>query len=416
VSVVIAAGIVLAGEDLEVLAPGWLLVEDGRIADIGAGRPPDQAGPVVDASDLLVVPAFVNAHTHVSDAVMKDQGFGQPFWELVMPPDGLRHRVIRATPPDVLRAAIEDTLDYMVAAGTSTFVDFREGGLDGVRLLKQAAAGRSIRAVALGRFRRSPPQPPEALERNVGRLGPADLAEVDEILVAGDGFSFPSANDATDEALEQVAHLVRSRGRLLAVHAAEASRYRGISLARTRRGDVERILDYLRPDFVVHLTDATAAELDLLAAAGARAVVCPRIQGVMGLGVPRFDWMLERGMLVALGTDNVMLSAPDMLRELDYASRAIRATRRDPRYPPAREMLRMATVNGARIIGRGDELGSLARGKRADMVMFDLDSLNLRPLHDPVASLVNRADIADIRAVVHEGRVARGALPALAAV
>jgi cytosine/adenosine deaminase-related metal-dependent hydrolase len=415
-SKVIAGGVVLAGEEFEVLSPGWVLVDEGRIVDVGAGRPPAQSGPVLDARDMLIAPAFVNAHTHVSDAVMKDQGFGQPFWDLVMPPDGLRHRILRNTAPDVLQSAIEDVLDHMVSTGTSTFVDFREGGPDGVRLLKRAGAGRPIRTVALGRFGSSPPQQVTDLQANTGCLDASRLAEIDAVLDAGDGFSLPSANEVTDEGLRQVSARVRGHGGLLAVHAAEAARYRETSVARTGQGDVDRILDHLRPDFIVHLTDATAAEFDRVAKANAKVVVCPRIQGVMGLGVPRFDEMLERRMCVALGTDNVMLAAPDMLRELDYSSRAIRAVRRDPRYPSARDMLRMATVNGARVIGRGDEFGSLARGRRADMVMFDLQSLNLRPLHDPVASLVNRADAADIRLVLHEGCAVHGALPTLAGV
>lgn len=412
-STVVAGGVVLAGEDFDVLAPGWLLVDGGRIVDLGPGRPPQQAGPVLDARDCLVAPAFINAHTHVSDAVMKDQGLGQPFWDLIMPPDGLRHRVLRATAPEALQAAITDVLAHMVTTGTSTFVDFREGGPEGVRVLKRAAAGQPLRSVALGRFGPSGAQPPACLDANAGRLDAAQVAEIDAVLDGGEGFALPSANEVTDEALREVSWVVRARGRLLAVHAAETARYRDISVARTGRGDVDRVLEHLRPDFVVHLTDATERELDAVAEAGVKAVVCPRIQGVLGLGVPRFDQMLERGICVALGTDNVMLSAPDMLREVDYASRVIRAVRRDPRYPTARDMLRMATINGARAIGRGEDIGSLAPGRRADMVMFDLQSLNLRPVHDPVASLVNRADVADIRAVLHEGAPVHGLLPAL---
>jgi cytosine/adenosine deaminase-related metal-dependent hydrolase len=112
---VIGGGMVLAGPDFEVLDPGYLVIEDGRIAEVGTGRPPAQAGPVLDACDTI------------------------------------------AAPPETVRAGIEDALDYMVACGTSTFCDSREGGRAGVRLLRAAAAGRPIRAVALGRFGAFPP-------------------------------------------------------------------------------------------------------------------------------------------------------------------------------------------------------------------------------------------------------------------
>jgi cytosine/adenosine deaminase-related metal-dependent hydrolase len=250
------------------------------------------------------------------------------------------------------------------------------------------------------------------LERNAGKLTDAEFAEVEAILEVADGFSLVTANDLTDEALEQVAACTRARGRLLAVHAAEAPGYRTISLARTGRADVPRLLEHLRPDFVVHLTSANEDELDAVARARVPPVVSPRNQGVMVLGVPRFDWMLERGMVVALGTDNVMLCAPDLLRELDYSSRVVRALRKSATYPSARQLLQMVTVNPARILGREGEVGSLEPGKLADVVVFDARSPNLRPVRDPVATLVNRAEARDIVAVLREGRVVYGRLAA----
>lgn len=408
---VVAGGTILIGPDFDVLDPGYLVIDDGRIVEVGAGRAPAQAGPILDARRTIIAPAFVNGHTHVSDSIVKDVGFGQDYWDLVMPPDGVRFRALRDTPPAVLRAAIEDTLDYMVAGGISTFVDFREGGLAGVRLLRGAAASRPIRAIAMGRFGRFPPQPVEMLERNEGKLDDAALAEIETVLAAADGFSLVSANDLTDEGLRQVADAVRRHPRLLGIHVADSRRIKDLSVRRTGVSDVDRILAHLRPDFVVHLTEATEAELDRLAAAGARVVVCPRLYSAVGIGVPRFDWMLERGMLVAFGTDNVMVASPSILREVDFGSRAIRALRRDPTFPTARQLLQMITINPARIFGYADDLGTIERGKIADLVVFDAESPNLRPVHDPVATIVSRAETRDIRAVFHAGRLVYGELP-----
>jgi cytosine/adenosine deaminase-related metal-dependent hydrolase len=408
---VLQGGIVLAGPDFEVLDPGYLVIEGGRITEVGPGRPADRSGVVLDARDTIVAPAFINAHTHVADGIIKEVGFGHEYWDVMMPPDGLKHQALRQTAPDDVTTGIADALDCMLATGTLTFVDFREGGRSGVDMLRRASAASPVRAVALGRFGAYPPQPVEQLERNAGRLTDANLAEVEAILEAADGFSLVTGNDLTDEALEQVGTFVRQRGRLLAVHAAEAPGYRTISITRTGRADVPRVLEHLRPDFVVHLTLATVDELDSVAKAGVPAVVCPRIQGVMGLGVPRFDWMLERGMLVALGTDNLMLCGPDLLRELEYSSRVVRALRTSATYPSARQLLQMVTINPARILGRDREIGSLEPGKRADVVVFDARSVNLRPVRDPVATLVNRADGRDVAAVVREGRVVHGRLP-----
>ena len=321
------------------------------------------------------------------------------------------------TPPSIgaFTEAVLNFADVVVApvpAGAFALQGLSESGGVGPNLVHP---GRALhRRQSGGAHTRHPadhgPEPVEELERNAGRLTDANVAEVEAVLEAADGFSLVTGNDLTDEGLEQVGALVRSRGRLLAVHAAEAPGYRTISMSRTGRADVPRVLEHLRPDFVVHLTTATADEIDAVAKARVPAVVCPRIQGVMGLGVPRFDWMLERGMLVALGTDNLMLCGPDLLRELEYSSRVVRAIRTSATYPSARQLLQMVTVNPARILGRDREIGSLERGKLADVVVFDAGSPNLRPVRDPVATIVNRADSRDIAAVLREGRVAHGRL------
>ena len=132
-------GIVLAGPDFEVLDPGYLVIEGGRITEIGSGRPGDRSGVVLDARQAIVAPAFVNAHTHVSDGIIKEVGFGRDYWDVIMPPDGLRHRALKETTPADVTAAISDALDCMLASGTLTFVDFREGGRGGVDMLRRAS-------------------------------------------------------------------------------------------------------------------------------------------------------------------------------------------------------------------------------------------------------------------------------------
>ncbi|MDG2111176.1 MAG: amidohydrolase family protein, partial [Actinomycetota bacterium] len=361
-----------------------------------------------DASGMIICPAFLNAHTHIIDGFLKEVGFGLPYWEVFMPPDGLRHQALAATTPEVIEDQLARTLDQMVACGTSVFVDFREGGRAGVELLERVASGRPIQPVTLGRFGAYPPQSPDALETNSGALDAAALDEITSIVDAGAGFTLISANDLTDEALTQVGTHVRDLGGLLALHVAESPPYRETSIERTGQSDVHRVAEHLHPDFAVHLTFATGEERVRLAEAGIPAVCCPRNHAVIGLGIPRFDLMLEAGMNGAIGTDNVILASPDPLAEIQFASRVIRALREDPSFPTATDMLKMITTNPAEILGLADERGSIDVGKHADLVLIDSTTENLAPVSDPVAGLVNRATSADIRAVFHSGELAHG--------
>ena len=410
---------IVAGSEMEVLEGAHLVIEEGRIIALGAGEPPRPAaaasgtGPelTIDARGLLLAPAFVNAHTHIGDIVAKEAGLGLPSWDVVMPPDGVKVRVLREARDDDLVAAIRDAVSVMLGSGTTTFADFREGGAHGAELLRRAAEGTGIRAVAFGRHGTHPPHAEADLEANRGGLAPGLLEELDAMLDTLPGWGVPLAFDVTDEGLRQTAAAVRSRGRLLATHCVETDRYRQICRRRFGEGDVERVVKHLKPDHIVHMTSGNDEEFALVAAAGIPVVVAPRMQSVMGIGLPPIDRMIAAGVTVALGSDNGMLASPNLLKEMEFISRAMRATRHDPTFPSPTLLLQMATINGAKALRMEREIGSLAVGKRADLTAFSKESPNLRRLRDPVASIAHRAEPGDIVGVLSDGVVVHGELP-----
>jgi cytosine/adenosine deaminase-related metal-dependent hydrolase len=407
----LAGATLLAGDRLELVADGHLGVADGRIVAIGEGTPPAGLGPVVDARGLLLMPGLVNTHTHLGDAVAKELGAGVPAGvNLLWQPDGLRHVKMaeagREARVDGLRRAVRRAL----ATGTVALADFREGGLDGVHELREASRDLPVRCLAIARLSRFPVHTDDVLDANQAGLSPEQAEEIRAALAVADGFSPLWANDTTDAGLRQISELVRASGGLLATHAGETGDYRAISRARTGSSDVTRIAEHLRPDFVVHMTAAEDAELDLAAAAGLPIVMCPRTQAALGYGLPPFAAARARGIRVGLGTDNAMTSSPDLLAEMEYLSRAARSAAANPTAVLAREVLAAATIDGARILGIDDDLGSLAVGKEATVVAVDLGSDNLVGSVDPIASVVDRATADDVRAVLVRGRVVHGHL------
>ena len=405
---------IIVGSEMNVLEDAHLVIDEGRIVAVGAGPAAAalevDTGKVVDARGLLLSPAFVNAHTHIGDIVAKEAGLGLPSWDVVMPPDGVKIKVLRDAADDDLVSAINDAVKVMLGSGTTTFADFREGGAHGAELLRRACEGTGIRSMAFGRHGTHPPHSEADLEANRGGLAPGLLAELDQMLEVLPGWGVPLAFDVTDQGLRETAEAVRARGKLLATHCVETDRYRQICLRRFGTGDVERVVEFLKPDHIVHMTSGNDAEFDLVAGAGIPVVVAPRMQSVMGIGLPPIDKMFAAGVTVALGSDNGMLASPNLLKEMEFISRAMRATRHDPTFPTPVQLLQMATINGAKALRLEDEIGSLAVRKRADVVVFDKRSANLRPLRDPVASLVHRAEPGDIKCVLSDGKVVHGSL------
>lgn len=408
--VALAGGAILAGDDLSLIERGYVTIRGGRIVDVGAGDPSD-AVPRIDVTGRLLVPGFINCHTHLGDAILKERAYGRPAGtNLLWAPDGLRFSWMDEYAREERVAAMHHAIQNMIATGTVAFADFRENGADGVTELREACEGTSISATIYARFSPPPVQTPDELAANTAGL-PADrIKELEECLEVADGFSPVWANEMTDRALQDVVSRVRAAGKRLATHAIETPNYRQLSLDRTGRSDVARVIDIIQPDYVVHMTDATKEELNQVSEAGLPLVFCPRGQAALGNGFSPIADALDAGLTVSLGTDNAMLNSPDILKEMDFLARVAPAVRRDPAAVQPKALLTAATMGGARTLNLQDSLGSIAAGKQASLILFDMSAPSLAHSADLISSIVLSATQADIRAVLIDGVTCYGTL------
>ena len=377
--------VILAGDDLQPVLERSLLVENGRILAVGDPIPDSRQ---VDLSGKLLCPMFINAHTHVGDTGAKELGVGLPLDEVVTSQKGLKHRFLQTVlGTEAHISMMRHGLLEMLHNGIIALADFREQGLPGVRALRQAAAGLPLEIIILGRM--SETNDPQETE-----------AEAHALLQEADGLGVRDVESYPPELLKRLRAAYPQK--IFAAHAAEdyASELR--SRSQTGLGQPTRLLEW-QPDFLVHLTHALPEELQRLAAAGIRAVACPRCNGILGDGQPRLaDW-LRCGLQFALGTDNVMFTSPDMLRELDFTSRLLRGQERDAAALEPRLLLKAATLEGARTLHLDKQLGSLTPGKQASFIAFDLHSPNLEYQQDAVSAIVHRANPADIAKIYIRG-------------
>lgn len=116
--------------------------------------------------------------------------------------------------------------------------------------------------------------------------------------------------------------------------------------------------------------------------------------------------MIDRGIVVGLGTDNVMLNSPNMLEEMEFTTKAYRIERIASRYLKPREVLMTATINGARVLGIDHETGSIEEGKYADLVVLDLTARNLKHTRDPLTAVTHRAQSDNVSLVMLRGEIA----------
>jgi cytosine/adenosine deaminase-related metal-dependent hydrolase len=230
------AGHALLGEDLT-LAPVDIVIEHGVITSI-------EDNP--KAPRVWICPALFNAHTHIGDTIAMDCGVTGDLGALVTPPDGLKHRLLRAASREDLVAGMRASIGGMIAGGVAGCADFREGGPDGVRALDEAAAGLKFRSVAFGR-------------------------EGGERIAQGLGIS--STRDVPDT--EKLVGDTRKAGKKVAFHAGERDSM-----------DVDAALAY-EPDLLIHMTHATKRQLRECAESGIPIAVCPRSNWMLGVASSR---------------------------------------------------------------------------------------------------------------------------------
>jgi 5-methylthioadenosine/S-adenosylhomocysteine deaminase len=144
----------------------------------------------------------------------------------------------------------------------------------------------------------------------------------------------------------------------------------------------------------------------LLVASGAGVAHCPESNMKLASGIAPVANLLKRGVTVGLGTDGCASNNNlDLLQEMDTAAKLQKVHWMDPTVLPAATALKMATVNGARILGLEKKVGALAPGLKGDIVVIDLDQPHLTPIYDPYSHVVYSATGADVQTVLVNGRI-----------
>jgi cytosine/adenosine deaminase-related metal-dependent hydrolase len=340
-------GTIIYGDEFEPV-DGIITIEDGIIKEIEEKKV---------TADTIIAPCFVNAHTHIGDSVIKDPPY-LPLAELVQPPNGLKHRILAGTSYKDLVDSMKATIHDMIKTGTCAFMDFREGGAAGVRALYEASKGLNIVSKAFGR----------PLDNDMSYLDSCD------------GTCLSSTSDLEIDVIREIVRHTKAKGKKFAIHAGER--------------DPSDILPAigLEPDHLIHLTHVEKKEIKLIKEACIPVVVCLRSNLLTRSGLPPIKKMLDEGIVVAAGTDNVMFNSVNMFSEMEFLAKT---TLYDDR-----QVFKLCTLNGAKVAGLDRELGSIKTGKNARLMILNKKSNNMQGLRKPLSSLVRRARPDDIIRII----------------
>ena len=375
----------------------------------------------------MIIPGLVNSHTHIGDAIGKDISSNEDLDTRVNPNHSIKKTILEKTQSDQLKQLMKNAAISMLNKGITTFVDFREGGLPGVNLLQTAIKDVPIKSIILGRiifddFYRNTLNKNKVIIENTTssniKTKQNELEEKEvsimgkEILNFCNGFGISGANENNDEMLTIYKNIIKETNKqnihnekeksIVAIHAAESVQTVKDSLKNTGKTEIERTIFTLEPDLYIHLTNPTKHDLDLLHSTNKGIVVCPRANGILGVGFAPIKEMLKRGFNISIGTDNVMLNSPDIFKEMDFLMKSHRAYEKNISFLDAKTVLKMATVNGGKMFNRN--IGCIFNGYQADLIFIDEYDIDIYPMHDPYMSIVHRCSERAIKAIMIDGK------------
>lgn len=390
---------------------GSVLIDQGKIVAVEPSKSsrlePGSAG-VINGSGRVLLPGFVQTHIHLCQTLFRGSAD-----DLALI-DWLKNRVWpleAAHTPESLYASARLGIAELIKGGTTcaltmetvnyTDVVFRAVEESGFR----ATVGKCMMDQGDGL--------PEALNEETAD----SIAESLDLLERWNGraegrirycFAPRFAVSCTRGLLERVAELSRKHKVIVHTHASENRDEIALVEGATGKRNIEYLRDVglAAPHIVLaHCIWLDENEMEILRSTGTHIAHCPSSNLKLASGIARVIEMHERGISVSLGADGAPCNNRlDMFTEMRTAALLQKVLYGSEKLP-AITTLRMATINGARALGRADQVGSIEVGKRADLQLLNLNRLHTTPKSDPISTIVYAAETSNVETVIIDGRV-----------
>jgi len=378
---------------------GYVFVEDDRISRVGSGTPP-AADTVIDARGGIIMPGMVNAHTHLAMALFRSLADDRA--------DRLRTVLFplesRAVTPDLVHHATRHALLELTEGGVTTFADMYYFEEESARATHEFGLRGVLGETVVNFPAPDEPEPYGGLERT--RALTAAWRD-DPLITPAVAPHAPYTVD--DEHLIMCRDLAEELDIPIMMHLAEMPFE--VDAIREAHGvsPVQHManIGFLGDRLVAaHCVFTDETDHTLLRDHGVGVVHNAIANAKGGKGFAPAREMYERALRLGLGTDGPMsgnrLDMFPLMRTVAYIHKAIA---RDATVVPARAVLELATVGGARSLHMEDAIGTLEVGKQADIIVISTDSPALQPLHDPYSAVVYGASATDVDTTIVAGRV-----------
>src|SRR6266571_4590346 len=406
VDLIVSGGTIVTMDDARrTIDNGAIAIAHGRIVAVGQRAEIERkysARETVDASGRIVVPGLINGHTHVPMTLFRgladDLDLQEWLTKYIFPAEA------KNVTEEFVRAGTRLGLAEMLRGGTTTYCDmyyFEDA-------IAEETSKAGMRAV---------------LGETVIDFPVADNKTNAEAMTYVESFVKKWQGNAlivpaiaphapytvSEEHLKAVRAFSDRTGAPIVTHISETKREVDDSIKAKGASPIDYLnrMGFLNNRVIAaHVVWPTEEELGLLKKLGVGIVHNPQSNMKLASGVAPVPEMLKEDLPVGLGTDGAASNNDlNLWEEIDTAALLHKLIARDPKVVSAQEAFEMATIRGARALHLEKEIGSLEKGKRADLVVVDLDDLNQTPYYNIYSDLVYATKAADVRSVIVEGRV-----------
>lgn len=375
-----------------VLMEHAVVINDGRITDVlplAAARKIYQPSALITKPDHILIPGFVNSHTHAAMSLMRGMADDMPLESWLQ--DGIWPAEKRWLSSEMVRDGTELAIAEMISGGTTCFSDqyfFPE-------IVAETAVDLQMRAMVGTPIMEFPTAWAANASEYMNKA--SDLVHdpyADHPLIST-CFAPHSTYSLSDEAFIELRVLADQLDVRTQIHLHETAAELAAALKKNGKHPFERLHDLGLVNaslLAVHSVHMSDKEIEIFAEAGVNIAHCPSSNLKLASGIAPVAKYREAGINVAIGTDGAASNNTlDMLSEMRMTALLAKATASDAAAVSARDALRMATLNGAAALGLAHETGSIEPGKWADLACIDLNRLHSQPVYDPVSQLVYTA-------------------------
>ncbi len=391
--------VVLPDGDTDRIAQTDIFIDGNRIVGIGDAPAGFHADRAIDGTDRLVIPGLINCHTHAYMSFMRNVADDLSFMDWLFGTiDPIEQQM---TAEDAYWSACLGIIE-MMKSGTTCFSDMQMHIHQTTRAVKESGMRAVISRGLTG-----------SGDNEEGQVRLAQAYEEQAAWADCDRLTFmlgPHAPYTCDEDfLRIVANEAKTRHMSVHIHLSESEseiaqmqeKYGCTPIALAERAGLFDV-----PAVAAHCVQVTDDDIKIMARHHVSVATNPASNMKLGNGFAPIAKMTEAGVNVCLGTDGAASNnSQNLFHEMNLVTLLHKGLNRTPQCVSAREGFRMATLNGARALGLEQEIGSIEVGKKADLVLLDLNTPSMMPRNNLLAALAYSANGSEVDTVIIDGQV-----------